>query len=225
MSAHPQLEDALVMWIKQFRRQNLPLSGRIIAAKARQFATKMAVEEFSALDGRLSRFKERHELTFKTVCDEKADIDAAVCREWLSGDPLAFYLIDDVFNTDKTALYYKLLPNKTITFQGDDCVSRKKSKERLTVMACANAMGTERYQLLLICKAAKPRCFKGVKTLLIDYVANKKAWVTMNIFFKLDPCARQKLCCKRPEHYSFSSQLHGVLQCRRPMCDSLGFPA
>ncbi|KAH6938452.1 hypothetical protein HPB50_009386 [Hyalomma asiaticum] len=39
-SAHLQLEDALVMWIKQVRSQNLPLSGPIIAAKARDFATK-----------------------------------------------------------------------------------------------------------------------------------------------------------------------------------------
>ncbi|KAH6921470.1 hypothetical protein HPB50_001257 [Hyalomma asiaticum] len=43
-SAHPQLEDALVMWIKQVRSQNLPLSGPIIAAKAREFATKMALK-------------------------------------------------------------------------------------------------------------------------------------------------------------------------------------
>ncbi|KAH7978056.1 hypothetical protein HPB49_004344 [Dermacentor silvarum] len=32
-SAHPQLEDALVMWIRQVRSQNLPLSGPLIAAK------------------------------------------------------------------------------------------------------------------------------------------------------------------------------------------------
>lgn len=184
-SAHPQLEDALVMWIKQVRSQNLPLSGPIIAAKAREFATKMALEEFSASDGWLSRFKERHGLTFKTVCGEKADVDRAKCEEWLSGDLkdlLAAYSLDDVFNADETALYYKLLPSKTITFQGDDCAGGKKSKERLTVMVCANATGTERCRLLVIGKAAKPRCFKGVKTLPVDYVANKKAWMTMNIF-------------------------------------------
>ncbi|KAH6946341.1 hypothetical protein HPB50_012870 [Hyalomma asiaticum] len=66
-SAHPQLEDALVMWIKQVRSQNLPLSGTIIAAKTREFATKMALGEFSASDGWLSRFKERQGLTFKTA--------------------------------------------------------------------------------------------------------------------------------------------------------------
>ncbi|KAH6933268.1 hypothetical protein HPB50_013922 [Hyalomma asiaticum] len=50
--------------------QNLPFCGPIIAAKTREFATKMALGKFSASDRWLSRFKERHGLTFKTVCGE-----------------------------------------------------------------------------------------------------------------------------------------------------------
>lgn len=51
-----------------------------------EFGSEMAIEEFSALHGWLSRFKERHGLTFKTVCGEKADVVRAGCKEWLSGE-------------------------------------------------------------------------------------------------------------------------------------------
>ncbi|KAG0427022.1 hypothetical protein HPB47_025904 [Ixodes persulcatus] len=80
------------------------------------------------------------DLKTKTVCGEKADMDRAACEDWLSRelkDRLASYSLDDMFNADETAIYYKLLSNKTITFQGDDCAGGKRSKERLTVMILA----------------------------------------------------------------------------------------
>ncbi|XP_054717282.1 tigger transposable element-derived protein 4-like [Uloborus diversus] len=42
--------------------------------------------------------------------------------------------------------------------------------------------GTEKLPLLLIGKSANPRCFKGVKTLPIEYKNNKKAWMTSALF-------------------------------------------
>jgi len=37
---------------------------------------------------------------------------------------------------------------------------------------------TEKLTLLVLGKAEKPRCFKNVKTLPIQYKSNKKAWMT-----------------------------------------------
>ncbi|KAH6934746.1 hypothetical protein HPB50_000677 [Hyalomma asiaticum] len=54
-SAHPQPEDALVVWIKQVRSRNLPLNGPINAAEATEFTTKTALGEFLASDGVSSR--------------------------------------------------------------------------------------------------------------------------------------------------------------------------
>lgn len=184
-SAHPNVEDAVISWIKHVRSRNLPLSGPIIAAKARDFAMQMGIEDFSASEGWLTRLKARHGLTFKSVCGERATVDEATCEQWLSGklrDLLASYSLDDVFNADETALYFKLLPNKTITYKDDSCAGGKRSKERITVMLCANATGTERCRLLVIGKASKPRCFKGIRTYPVDYRANSKAWMTAEIF-------------------------------------------
>lgn len=184
-SAHPDVENAVISWIKHVRSRNLPLSGPIIAAKARDFASQMGIEDFTASEGWLTRFKARHGLTFKSVCGERADVDEATCEQWLSGklrELLAPYSLNDVFNADETALYYKLLPDKTITYKDDSCAGGKRSKERITVMACANASGTERCRLLVISKASKPRCFKGIRTFPVDYRANRKAWMTAEIF-------------------------------------------
>ena len=42
--------------------------------------------------------------------------------------------------------------------------------------------GVDKLPLLVIGKAMKPRCFKNVNTLPLDYTANKKAWMTDSIF-------------------------------------------
>ena len=66
-------------------------------------------------------------------------------------------------------------------FTGDRCIGGKKSKERMTVLVCANMSGTEKLPLLVIGKSAKPRCFKNYKV-PVDYEANKKAWMTGNFY-------------------------------------------
>lgn len=82
------MKNAVVMWIKEVRNRNIPLSGPIIAAKS---------------EGWLSRFRTHHRLTFRNGCDEAAEVDHA----------------------DKSALYFKLLTNKTLTCKGDACAGGK----------------------------------------------------------------------------------------------------
>lgn len=42
--------------------------------------------------------------------------------------------------------------------------------------------GTEKSKLLVIGKYQKPRCFKNVKSLPVQYEFNKKAWMTSQIY-------------------------------------------
>lgn len=79
-------------------------------------------------------------------------------------------------------LFYKTLPDKTITFKGDPCVGGKRSKNRITVLLVAIMTDTEWLLLLIIGKPEKPRCFKGIKKLPVDYHSNRKAWLTSEIF-------------------------------------------
>jgi len=70
----------------------------------------------------------------------------------------------------------------------EKCIGGKLSKERLTILACANADGSEKLPLLVIGKSKKPRCFKHVKTLpaACKYDAQRKA------YYKLYPASRSR---------------------------------
>ena len=74
------------------------------------------------------------------------------------------------------------MPEKTLEFKSVSCHGGKQSKERLTAMVCANMSGTEKLPLLVIGKSTNPKCFKNVKPIPTEYQANKKAWMTSEIF-------------------------------------------
>lgn len=182
---HPDLEAALLTWIKEKRSQDIPLSGPIIVAKAADFALRLNVSDFAASDGWFHRFRDRHDLVFRSVCGEAKAVDAETCTVWRNGallDHLNRYAPSDIFNADETALFFKLLPDKTITYKGDVCAGGKRCKERVTVLLGANMTGTEKLPLFVIGKSQKPRCFKNIRTLPADYAANKKAWMTGELF-------------------------------------------
>ncbi|XP_037568125.1 tigger transposable element-derived protein 6-like [Dermacentor silvarum] len=88
----------------------------------------------------------------------------------------------DLFNADETALFYQMLPQKTLALKGDRCQGGKQSKVRVTVLLCANMDGSEKVPALVIGKSASPRCFKGKRKLQVSYVSNRKAWMTREIF-------------------------------------------
>lgn len=185
-AAHPQLEEALLQWIAAARDSKLPLSGPLICAQAERYALRMnIIDSFKVSEGWLARFKDRHGLVFKTVCGERGEVDEQVVKDWQNvqlKEHVAAYDPNDVFNADETALFFKALPDKTITFKGDPCTGGKRSKERVTVLLAANMTGTERLPLLVIGKALKPRCFYNIKHLPVEYRANRKAWMTSEIF-------------------------------------------
>ncbi|XP_043463980.1 tigger transposable element-derived protein 4-like [Leptopilina heterotoma] len=51
-------------------------------------------------------------------------------------------------------------------------------------MVAANMSGTIKRKLLVIGKSKKPRCFKGCKSLLVDYTNNRRAWMRSPVFEK-----------------------------------------
>lgn len=186
LANHEEMEKCLVIWIRRARSQNLPLSGPLIRAKA-EFALRLGIENFSCSEGWLSRFKERSGLVFRAVSGESAVAVADACKDWQERrlpEVLRQFSPDDIYNVDETALFFKLLPTRTISFKGEHCTGGKLSKERLTVLVGANMSGTNRLKPLVIGKSKHPRCFNNVTTLPVSYDANTKAWMTQAIFSK-----------------------------------------
>ena len=89
-----------------------------------------------------------------------------------------------MYNADEFGLFFKLLPDKSFVHKKESCHGGKQSKERLTVLACANATGTDKLRLLVIGKSRNPKCFKNVKSFPVDYVSQSRAWMTADLFIK-----------------------------------------
>ncbi|XP_029656796.1 jerky protein homolog-like [Octopus sinensis] len=68
------------------------------------------------------------------------------------------YKPDLIYNLDETALYYKLIPSKSVCrnrFQG-----YKNFKDRVSIMLCSNMTGSHKLKPVMIGKPKMPRCFK-----------------------------------------------------------------
>ena len=89
--------------------------------------------------------------------------------------------LENISNVDEFGVFYQCLTNKTLYLKGEKCSGGKHSKIRLTRLAAGNAYG-ERLPMFVIGKANKPRCFKGVRNLSCRYRAQRKSWMTAELF-------------------------------------------
>ncbi|GBC05996.1 hypothetical protein RclHR1_06540016 [Rhizophagus clarus] len=92
------------------------------------------------------------------------------------------YELRDIWNCDETALFWHLLPCKTIAHS--PVVGKKHPKERVSILAACNASGDEKLPLLFIHKYETPRVLKGIEkiSLPVWYYWNSKAWMQRSIF-------------------------------------------
>lgn len=183
-SEYPKLEECLLKWFSQCRQTNVPISGPILKEKAKMFAAKLGINDFRASEGWLEKFKKRHAINFKKICGESAAVPEDVCIEWKEKllELIENYESRDVFNADETGLFFKCLPDRTLSFMNEKCHGGKNSKERVTLLFGTNMDGSEKLRPLMVGKSAKPRCFKNLKSFPMIYRANKKAWITTELF-------------------------------------------
>ena len=91
---------------------------------------------------------------------------------------------ENVYNLDETSLFYALLPNKSFGFEEESRKSLKQFKTRITLVCITNATGSDR-KLIMIGKSAKPRIFRGVKKLPIQYYSQVNSWMDSEIYEKV----------------------------------------
>ncbi|KAI6661871.1 Jerky protein homolog-like [Oopsacas minuta] len=207
----PELDTACHIWFLQQRSKGAPISGPLLQEKSLQLFPKIYPQsdlgEFCASSGWLQKFCHRHGIRSATLQGEalSADISAVdpYRKELLSVIEKGGYTRDHIFNADETGLWWKLMPSKSLVSGGEiNFKNFKQSKDRVTLLACANASGSCKIPLAFIHKSARPRCFKNtnMECLPVSYFVQKKSWMDAKVFqlwFQLKFLPFVKQFCKK----------------------------
>lgn len=176
------IDTVIFQWYLHARVNNLSISGPLLKEKALELASEVGLNGFKASNGWLQKFKERHQISYKN--GGTASINRCVITEWLNEvkELISGYEERDIFNCDETGLFYRILPENAASFTNETCSEGNLSKERLTVLLCANMDG-EFEKPLVIGKVGKHNCFKNINTndLGVIWKSNTKAWMTRDI--------------------------------------------
>jgi hypothetical protein len=76
---------------------------------------------------------------------------------------IAQYDLENVYNMDETGLFFCLLPRYNLLMPDEDILTtrrKKKSKDRVSFIVCANDVGTHKIPCALIDKPKAPTCIK-----------------------------------------------------------------
>lgn len=181
------LEKAVYEWLVQQTAMGMPVRGLPIKKQALLFNKMLGgPESFKASDGWLTKFKKRHGVKSFSLQEEKrcADVEASeeFQTEMCNMINVTAVPLDNIYNCDETGLYWKMLPDGTLS-SGDNKKgsNRIDSSERVTVMICTNVSGTHTLPLYIIGDSEKPRCFKGIKQLPVVYENEKNALMTKEL--------------------------------------------
>lgn len=74
---HMHLGEAVFKWLKHSRAADVNFDGTILREKAMKVADKLRIENFSALNRWVDRFKRRHGICYRSVGREAAGVDMA----------------------------------------------------------------------------------------------------------------------------------------------------
>ena len=146
------------------KRRKIRLSRDIIKAKGREFATRILnvtlAAEFKFSNGWFESFCKRNAFKKFSIHGESGDAQMNDIENQINDikAKIASYSPDDVYNMNETVYLYNLAPDKTIAQRQIE--GAKKNKTRLTIALTTNVTGTDRFELLFLGHAEKPRCFK-----------------------------------------------------------------
>lgn len=178
------MNEALYNWYTLACSKNIYPSGPQLCEKAREIAEQLSVSNFKASNGRLDRWKKRHNIRQVKVSGESGEVSGVTVDAWLERIPelVSEYATEDIWNLDETGVFWRALPEQGFGQKGKECRGGKKAKQRVTVALIANACG-DKEAAIVIWKSAKPRCFQSIKidSLPVQYYSQPNAWMTADI--------------------------------------------
>ena len=137
------------------RSTRAPVSGPVLQQYARKVALDLDGQyDFKASNEWLNRFRSRYSIKFRAISGEAATVDSDTVVDWKDRLPSITkdYKPRDIYNCDETGLFFKLMPDRSLLLDGEVCKGDKRSKERYTVLLCANWTGTDKLKPVVIGK-------------------------------------------------------------------------
>ena len=183
----PEIEEQLIKWIEVVRVWKIPLTRHAIQVCALQlFSERNESNEksFKASRGWFNGFKSRYCLHMYRLVGEAASSkvnDYSVELGKISSK-IAEYNINNVYNMDEAAFFYKMLPRFTYCLPTELAVrGTKHEKARVTSIFCCNMTGSEKLPPTIIGKSLRPICFRNSPPPL-PYMAAGNGWINKVLF-------------------------------------------
>ncbi|UYV69811.1 hypothetical protein LAZ67_7000842 [Cordylochernes scorpioides] len=132
----PEIEEALVRWIRQANAMKLTINGNILKEKAILLALKMGQDNFEASNGWLEKFKARRNIAFKRLHGEAGSADANSVATWKGGiipSLLAKYSPQDIFNADETGFVMDEAMEEVVEEEMNRCFEALKKHQAIDV--------------------------------------------------------------------------------------------
>ena len=107
-------------------------------------------------NGWLSNFLARRNVNSYIKHGEEGSVLEDSAQEMVTiGQALSAYNLRDVFNCDETCLFWKKIPDRSLSTRS--LPGRKKEKPRISVLFCSNADGSEHVPIWFIRTAKKKK--------------------------------------------------------------------
>jgi hypothetical protein len=182
----------LYIWIDNMRRANLLVPPSLAIAKMKSIASSLSILEtdFKASWQWLSQLRVRRGLQKMLLHEEGTEVNKSDLGLLAALDNLyaiiAQYDPKNVYNMDETGLLFHLLPRFSLLMPDEDISTtrgKKKSKDRVSLIVYANAMGTHKIPCTLIGKPKAPACIKD-RQWHVPYFSQTKAWMDVKTCWK-----------------------------------------
>ncbi|XP_042657581.1 tigger transposable element-derived protein 3-like [Tyto alba] len=171
------LEAALLRWVEGARAADLPAGSPLLQLKAKHLAEALGRPDPEPSGSWLARFEARHSLAFKKPPAEKGDAEQPTAEHWAGAvlpGLLRSYAPSEIYACGETG----------VPLPASSPGKGESAGDRLTLLLCANADGSEKTPLRVVGESPRPRCLRGVNLgqMPWSYRAGSLAAVTAPLF-------------------------------------------
>lgn len=102
------VDNAVLKKVRKIRDKNIPVCGSTMQQKTLNFTKELWHSNFKAIVEWLHKFKKRHNIRYKTVSGEIANVSEEVCEKWKkkASKFLEEFPAKSSFNTDETGQFF-----------------------------------------------------------------------------------------------------------------------